>query len=349
MTTQEAWRTFDAEAETDTAHIVATEWLLRLRDSDITPEEILAWQAWMSSDPRHAAAFRRMEEVGDLLRDVPRPHSPTVGELSRDHYDASVTLKAWKRRPWYLTLPIATAAAVLVATIAVMLIPTRRDEVMTTRVGENRTASLADGSIVTLGGHSRIRVRFDAHQRRIELLQGEALFRVAADPNRPLGVIAGRAIIVALGTAFNVRYASDRVVVDVVEGKVAVMPRTALTDVPILSALAPKLTPVNVTAGEETTVGTSEVGPATAGADIVSATSWTSGQLAFRMQPLSEVLQDVNRYSPKPIVAAPDVAVVKITGTVSGKNVTGWLSSLNSALGIRADEEPDRIVLRKAR
>jgi ferric-dicitrate binding protein FerR (iron transport regulator) len=66
------------------------------------------------------------------------------------------------------------------------------------------------------------------------------------------------------------------------------------------------------------------------------------------MQPLGEVLQQVNRYSSKRIViASPNIAQLKVTGTVVGGDVVGWVNSLHAALGIVAVDEPDRILLRQ--
>jgi ferric-dicitrate binding protein FerR (iron transport regulator) len=60
------------------------------------------------------------------------------------------------------------------------------------------------------------------------------------------------------------------------------------------------------------------------------------------------VVQDVNRYASKPIVIADErTAMLRITGTISHSNVLGWVKSLQPAFGVRAEIEPNRIVLRK--
>jgi len=105
-----------------------------------------------------------------------------------------------------------------------------------------------------------------------------------------------------------------------------------------------------VGAGEQTSVDSMQIEPPSQIPDPEDATSWQSGRLAFRMQPLEDVLQQINRYSRKPIVIAdPAIADIKVTGTVVGGNVSGWVASLRSALGLAAVDEPDRIVLQRAR
>jgi len=358
MTQQEATKRWWGEADRDQIHLAAAEWFARLRDPDVRLEDTLAWQAWMSDDPRHAEAFARLEDVSSALQSVPRPGRPSGTEARRDAYDGSVPIRDWRERP-RRPLLFAVAASALVVSVALVLLALSRGSlpgvepagrVFATAVGENRTVRLADGSKVTLGGNSRIEVALSDEARRIDLARGEAFFTVAKDASRPFKVRAGPATVVAVGTEFNVRRGKDRVVVDVVEGRVVVEPASGLVPVALLRTFRPKLVPVRVDAGEETTAGSAAVERAVAIPDIAAATSWQAGRLAFRLQPLRYALEDVNRYARKPIVIGDEeIGELKITGTVMGSNVGGWVRSLESALRIVAVEEPEKIVLRKRR
>lgn len=219
---------------------------------------------------------------------------------------------------------------------------------MHTAIGENRSVQLADGSQVTLGGDTTLSVALDGKARRIELIRGEAFFKVAKDSSRPFRVHAGDAAVVAVGTEFNVRRGRDRVSVAVVEGRVIVEPETRLLPIALLREFKPKFTPVDLKAGQQTTAGRGGVEAAAPLADSAAATAWRTGRLAFRLEPLRYVLEDVNRYAGKPIVIEDEfVASLRFTGTVKGDNVKGWISSLQSALSVEAVEEPDRIVLKR--
>src|SRR4030095_15077161 len=57
-----------------------------------------------------------------------------------------------------------------------------------TAVGEQRSIALEDGSVVELNTHSRLRTQFSGTLRAVELVQGEAIFRVAKDAQRPFRV-----------------------------------------------------------------------------------------------------------------------------------------------------------------
>src|SRR5690606_15701139 len=93
-----------------------------------------------------------------------------------------------------------------------------------TGIGQRSTVTLQDGSIVELNAQTRIKVAFGAERRSVQLLDGQAIFRVAKDASRPFVVHAGDREIIALGTAFDVRLDPSAMRVTLLEGKVAVRP-----------------------------------------------------------------------------------------------------------------------------
>lgn len=352
------------DAERDGIHRLAAEWFLRLQDPALSLEETIDWQSWMSADERHARAFRRVEETWQRFNGMPAP--PLIGSdaVAADRYDGSVPVSGWlasnqgrrlSERPRVAAARLAWAASVVavVACGALALHLTSSTErvassVIETGVGENRTVQLADGSNVLLGGHTRLEVSFGADARKLTLARGEAFFKVAKDPARPFAVQAGSATVTAVGTEFNVRRAADRVVVAVVEGRVLMEPHIpAIQQLPLLSHTASeKRRPRNLDAGNESTVdfdGIESVRPLAAGA---ATTAWQTGRLDFEREPLRYALESVNRYSRKPIVLGDErLGDVRITGAARSDNITGWVLSIESALGLDAIEEPDRIVL----
>jgi transmembrane sensor len=343
-----------AETERDPMHLAAADWLVRLQNPEVSLEETLAWQTWMNADPRHAQAFERVESVSELMREVCPPRAASSNELSRDAYDASVSLKEWRAPPRF-NRAFAVAASLMLLSVGLLLAlypssPLRSalssSLVITTLVGENRTVSLADGSTVTLGGNTQLSVSFDREVRYIALSQGEALFTVAKDARRPFKVHTSDATVVALGTQFNVRRGSDRSIVSVTEGRVVVEPTTRILPIALVQVWKPTLKPVQLDAGEQTMAGSAGIEHAMKIDDLAAATSWQNGQLEFRMERLRYVLEDVNRYAPKAIVLEDDgLGDLVITGMVSQKNIGGWIESLERSFGLRALEKTDRIVL----
>jgi transmembrane sensor len=336
------------DVDRDPTHLAAADWLVRLQSTEVSVEDTLAWQAWLNEKPINAQAFARLEELSQVLRDVPAPGAVSPRRFARDHYDASVPIKDWRepsalRRPW-MAIAAGASFAVLALTVAMWRTSPATDT-FTTAIGENRNIALSDGSTIALGADTQIKVSFSEDERNIELSKGEALFMVAKDAARPFKVHAGDATVVAVGTAFNVERDSDRAVVSVTEGRVVVEPVTHFLPVAMLHEFKPKLRSVRLDAGQQTTAGSAGIEEPTKMED--PATGWQVGHLAFHMQPLHYVIEDVNRYAHKPIVLeGENVGTLVITGTVERENIAGWVRSLERAFDLQATEEADRIILR---
>ena len=74
-----------------------------------------------------------------------------------------------------------------------------------TAIGGLLDVPLPDGSVITLSSDSRILVTLSRSERRIDLQQGEAFFKVAKDSSRPFVVSAGDRRAIAVGTRYDVR------------------------------------------------------------------------------------------------------------------------------------------------
>jgi transmembrane sensor len=98
----------------------------------------------------------------------------------------------------------------------------KRYPTFSTDIGERRSLTLADGSMVDLNARSQLRVEFSKTERRVELLNGQALFQVAKDKARPFIVHCGDATVRAVGTQFDVYRKDSGTTITVLEGRVAV-------------------------------------------------------------------------------------------------------------------------------
>jgi transmembrane sensor len=350
--------------EHDPIQLEAADWVGRLSNSNVSLDDTLAWQDWMKADARHAKAFYRFEQISQVLKLMGAPARPWSWQLERDRYDGSVALSDWRnlRQLSKGALPgkgkrkLAVAAALVLSLAATTYALFESNEgswnppkhAMTTGIGENRRVDLPDGSVITLGGSSRLEWSFTPGERSLELAQGEALFKVAHDPARPFLVRAGDATVVALGTVFNVHRSSDHTVVAVTDGRVIVEPVEHIVPNVVMREFKPKLRPVHVDAGEQTTAGIAGIENASQMEDMAAATSWETGRLSFRQQPLRYVLEDVNRYSRKPINASDErVGSLVVSGTVMSDNIEAWVQSLEHAFGLVAVEDRDQILLRE--
>jgi transmembrane sensor len=328
----------------------AARWFTRLQATPLPLEDTVEWQRWMALDSRHGEAFRALEEVWLRFASVPRPALLPAEELSRDRYDESVPISVWNaslaRTRRRRTVGLALAASLVVSLVGLVTLWAQHSasgDSFATRVGENRSVLLVDGSRLSLGGETRVTVRFDRHTREIQLHRGEALFNVAKDPSRPFRVVAGTASVTAVGTEFNVRRNADRVVVSVLEGRVLVQPVQPAVPLPWIEEVVPVVShgekrPLD--AGRRATVDQAGVDTVTPVANASVVTAWRSGQLSFDNEPLRYAVEAVNRYSTKRIVIGdPRIEDIRVSGTAVQDHIEGWVASLQTAFGIHAVED----------
>src|SRR5215472_11337151 len=120
-------------------------------------------------------------------------------------------------------LAITTLAASVVAAFAGDITPATYFQ---SKIGEQLTVPLPDGSAITLNTDSKLHMWGAESHLRVELLRGEALFNMKSNPGRHLTVYAYDLELVDQGTSFDVRLITERTVrVTVQEGHVQLVAR----------------------------------------------------------------------------------------------------------------------------
>jgi transmembrane sensor len=137
-------------------------------------------------------------------------------------------------------------------------------------------------------------------------------------------------------------------VVAVLEGQVRVHPTTSLERIAWLPLTSARDNAEPIGAGHQAIVDSTGARSTTRLADPASLLGWQHGQIAFDNEPLRDVIEDVNRYASTPVVLADErLGDIRITGTVSGSDIEGWIASLRPALGIQAENREGQIVLHR--
>jgi transmembrane sensor len=339
-------------AEHDSVLQEAAQWSLELSSGDIPAERIAQWQQWLAASEAHRTAFDRIQSTWCAIdRSATGAVSwPSDAEVASDAYDGSVSVSVWRarvatrrasrrfrRRPW---LTIGLAASVVAALTALAILPVMRSMQFTSPVvtvvetvsGENREVPLGDGSVISAGAQSVLWATLTDDSREVTLERGEAFFRVAKDPARPFTVKVGTTTVAAVGTAFNVRRAGERVVVGVAEGTVKVDARVA----------AQSIRTARLSVGQQLSIDATNGNASIQLVDAIGIAAWREGRLQYRNEPLRSVIADVTRYSARDIVIGnPQIADLRITGTVFANDVDSWLQSLETALPLRVVWTPD--------
>jgi len=210
----------------------------------------------------------------------------------------------------------------------------------TTGVGQQKTITLEDGSSVELNSRSRVRVLYSSRARDVELLEGQALFRVARDPGRPFVVRSDSTRVKAVGTAFDVYRQAAGTTVTVIEGRVAVSRESGIAP-PVSAALPPAI--VLVDAGQQVTAAPAAVTKPRQ-ADLTAVMSWAQRELIFESTPLSEVAREFNRYNTRQLVVEDDkLRDFHVTGIFSSTDPSSLLRFLRAQPEIALEEKRDEI------
>jgi transmembrane sensor len=311
----------------------AAEWWARLRDPTLPDQALAQWTEWLEADPRHAAAFDRAcalaEEAaalkGDQRADLVARFAPRAPGVRRAPRRTGLALAAG-----------VAAVALLAGGLFLGLRPgPDAARAYTSERAAHRDIDLPDGSSIELGGATTITARYGHDIRAIDLDAGEAFFRVA-HAERPFVVNAGPLRIRDLGTAFNVRRTGDRVTVAVTEGRVRVSPSADDTDNGT----------VELGAGREVSFDPETRAMRILDMDPGTATAWRDHRLEFVNEPLSSVLENVNRYSARPIrLADPALSRLTFTGTVQVDTIDSWVAALPRVFPVRVDTFADHLEL----
>lgn len=231
----------------------------------------------------------------------------------------------------------AAAAASLVA-LGVAL--PAAGAVIGTRRGEIRLVPLKDGSTVLLNTESRVRVKYDAGQRLVTLLEGEAYFSVARDETRPFVVEVNDRRLRTAQAAFRVRKL-DAVPVDVLvnEGEVdlAAAGRTA----------APLALKANTRLVLSDAVGGADEHPQVIAPEAVTRElAWREGKLAFEGETLKQAAEAFARYSDTRIqIRDPDLAREPVTGLFAANDPVGFSRAIAHVFDAKLAQDGEAVVL----
>ncbi len=302
-------KTYREEASRQLTTEQAAQWLCDLRSDGGSTIDRAAFFSWLRQSPRHVEEFLLATSVwkafdgADPISDEGLGQAVAAAKASGDT-ETVVTLPAasnarrsrnqgWRRLGW------AIAAVVIAACALAWWVPgLEKASIYTTAVGEQRAVRLADGSVLYLNTASRVEVHYEDHERRMNLIAGEALFVVAHQPNRPFRVMAGPAMIEALGTQFNVRRHTDNTRIVVLEGKIRIVADApeALTDG---EAVTPRNAHSEISLGMGETAMVGGDGRITTGNSPESAvaTVWRERRLVFRGERLEDIAAEFNRYN----------------------------------------------------
>jgi transmembrane sensor len=322
----------------------AAQWLIELEED--SGADLTRFAAWLTASPRHVEEFLFASALWNALDTLDEQRRVDVEQLvaaARTNVQPLEVAKA----PTVIRVPTPTgvwrALAASLVLVAVMLglwvSVDQRSTTYSTDIGEQRALKLTDGSIVTLNTRSEAVVRFADDARNVELTQGEALFDVEHDASRPFRVVAGRVVVQAIGTQFNVHRDHGVTMISVIEGAVQI-------------ALADELSPgadaraVQLSVGEQLEVSANGALMPQKGAEIERVMAWRERRLIFRDESLAAIANEFNRYNKRQLVVeGTSTRSRRITGVFHADDPGALIAFLERDADLAVRVREDRIVI----
>ncbi len=349
-------------------------WLVSVEEG-LTDDERREFESWIDATPRHEKALlqlaktsQAMDALSELADLFPlesyRARRSHAGVLRYSAVAASLAgvvavswfaLAKFSGESGSASLPGESPESGLTAAAVAGQNPADAARSYETDIGEQLSARLPDGTVITLNTDTRLDIDFTGEDRAVTIQRGEASFDVEHDPSRPFRVRARDTVVQALGTIFNVQVdPTDGIEVTVTEGNVrvtappAVQRRPATTSTRQVRAAAPAQ-------GIDVTVGAGELavisGPEGAvrrieSLEIEAQLSWQQGMLIFRGSPLDEVLADVSRYTTvRFTIADESIRSTRVGGYFRAGDVDALLVALRESFGIEPQRVGEEIIL----
>lgn len=312
----------DFSEDTDTAiGQQADAWWARLRSDDFTQTDADALRAWCARSPDHARAWRELQHLWQALAPA----------LTRAAAPQRANVLAFPLRPGrraFLGGALAAGVAVLALRPPLGAWPSLQEFAADYRTGtgEQRQVALSQQMSVQMNTQTRINVRAP---EAIELLGGEAEI-LASGARQPVTVLAGAGRLLAQSARFNVRHTDDAVCVTCLAGAVDVLwqQRRQTLD-----------------AGQQLVYDDHGAQAATA-APAGEASAWRTGALSFVGKPLSQVVDEINRYRPgRVLLRNPELGRRLVRMRFSIGQTDGALAMIRDLYGAQMTSLPGGIVL----
>lgn len=331
----------------------ASTWFVEFRVGDADLDSRAEFDRWVRQSPEHIRAYLEVARTYHELSGLDGERVARLAELisAADQRDPVVRLEPnasseqpdgilGSTRPKLGSWIFATFAAAVAASLVVW-INLARYPGYSTGIGENRTVTMTDGSIITLNAATEIRVRYTKTERVIDLGSGQAFFQVTPNKYRPFVVRSGDAEVRDVGTQFDVNRTAGSTTVTVIEGVVTLSTSVRRNG----SSLPPEpqqdsaRSPAAVlAAGEQAVVSAHGISTRTH-ADVGAAISWLKHRFVFDGSPLNEVVEQFNRYNSRQIIienAALDG--IRISGVYTSTDPESFLRFLRSQPGIEVTQ-----------
>jgi transmembrane sensor len=297
----------------------AIEWLVRLNSPNLTEADITQFNQWLAESPANQLAYIKAEQTWHASAKL-----------------VKISQKKSVSRNWQYAL--AGFLLVVCVSFYQYKINVTTDYEFHTGIGEQKTFDLVDGSHVTLNNQSRMKFSINHKSRKVQLLSGEVLFKVAADVHRPFDIESHDGMIRVVGTTFSVNRYFESTLVTVVEGRVALGEKPLKGDDFVAAQV--------LTQSQQQTLLKAIKNIEPAQVDIKTELAWRDHQLIARNETLANILTTLEKAFPvKFVILTPGLGEKRVTAVLNLSDLDQVLLVLEASLSLQIERTPTEIRL----
>lgn len=287
----------------------ACAWVARLWADDVSVDDHTACNNWRRSSKENEQAWQRVLQLQEQFTTVPDPKA--VSELLGQNKNVS--------RRQFLSIAVVGLGVGALTTKMFTLNTRSPVDYATTKKGEIKNITLADGTKLSMNTSTRVDINIDQYNRQLMLHEGE-IYIETAHHSTPFTVVSKEGVLQPLGTRFTVRLKGDQTKLSVFEGRVQIKPSHSDETRIIESGLGADFT---------------QNGVINDYAADISSMAWTENKLAVADMPLTEFIDELSRYRSGRMKANPKLASLTITGVFSLDNTDRILQQLTEILPVK--------------
>lgn len=283
----------------------AVDWLLKQQSATLTLKEQQEFERWLQQSEQHQRAWQCAEHFTATLASLPEQHSPEILQQAGKIQATQIIGK--------LMLVLSLPMLAYLSWQSNLRHQFFADYVSYT--GQQKQVELSDGSQVYLNTQTAFDFTANMQQRHIDLHYGEIQIKTAKDHytvKRPFLVETKHGVLEALGTVFNVQQIGDQTCVAVLEHAVKVTPY--------------QLAPVIVQQNQQLCFNQHTYQPIQK--INLNVQAWQQGLFFAYDLPLSQFVQEIQRYHKGYIYLDQDIADLRISGSYPVKDKAQMLHIL---------------------
>lgn len=310
----------------------ALNWFVILQSGHYTKEQENEFKIWLSTSDNVKKAYADVSKTWE--------YSGFTDELLA----ASLPEQKEKRPTFFKAtwLPVASFTVIAICVFGLLFRPQPNIPHVTTAPisfasthNANKQVELDDGSTILLSGSSAFSTIGKLDSRHIKFERGVANFSIHSEPSKPFIVEIGNIDVVVTGTIFEIRKSREEIRISLFEGSVH------LQNTQDLSSNVNIMRP-----GERVIIHLADNSMSRSHFDIASRPSWIDNRLDYQNAPLSEIVQDINRYRKIPVrLSGSEIGNIKVTASIKTNQTESFIAGLETTHKVNVIDAGSSVVL----